>query len=203
MNEAQIACMVLGFAVLGIGAAVIHILQTPRKERYWFHRQKPMTEQLVAYPENVEAVLVKGDKKRFLLLCSPVILIGAPLIIFTVFLHVTDEAICTNLFGINVSIIALVEISYVVPILALIATLLYCEVGIRSLKSGYFPPLDSVLFSDTIAKKGFVSRIRGVAFVLSPLLGIFLVYQGHQAYMQITDGLTYEEFSGKLQIECA
>ena len=67
MNEAQITWMVLGFAVLGIGAAVIHIFQTSRKERYWFHRQKPMTEQLASYPENVEAVLVKGDKKALLI----------------------------------------------------------------------------------------------------------------------------------------
>ena len=202
MNEAQITWMVLGFAALGIGAALIHIFQTSRKERYWFHRQKPMTEQLVAYPENLEAVLVKGDKKRFLLLWSPVILIGALFTIFAVFLDITDDTKCTNLFGINVSIIALVEISYVIPILALIATLLCGEVGIRSLKSGYYPPLDSVKFSDTIAKKGLMSRIRGFALVLSPLLGAFIVYQGHQAYMQITDGLRYEEFSDKLQLEC-
>ena len=131
------------------------------------------------------------------------ILIGALLTIFAIFLDITDDTKCTNLFGINVSIIALVEISYVIPILALIATLLCGEVGIRSLKSGYYPPLDSVKYSDTIAKKGLMSIIRGVALVLSPLLGVFIVYQGHQAYMQITDGLTYEEFSGKVQIECA
>ena len=194
--------MVLGFAVLGIGAAVIHIFQTSRKERYWFHRQKPMTEQLASYPENVEAVLVKGDKKRFLLLWSPVILIGALFTIFAVFLDITDDTKCTNLLGINVSIIALVEISYVFPILALIATRLFGEVGARSLRSGYYPPLDSVKFSDTIAKKGLMSRIRGVALVLSPLLGVFIVYQGHQAYMHITDGLRYEEIADKIQLEC-
>lgn len=188
---------------MGIGAAVFQILRTPREEWFVLQRQKSLAEQMATYPISVEAVIIKGNKKRFIIKWLPMIVIAVLLILFTLFLELSEDPECNRLFGLNTSFLALVEFTYVLPITVFIVTLYFIEVGFKTIRSGYFPPLNSVRFSDAIAKKNLTSKIRGLVLLLSPLLGAYLIYQGHHSFMQISDGLKYEEITEKLESECS
>lgn len=202
MSEVQVTWIVIGFAVLGIGAAIIHIFQIPRGERFRFERRKSIHEQLDSLPSDVGAVLIKGDKKRWLIIWSPVIIITAVLTAFTTLLSVIEAPECEELFGINVSYLSIVQFTYAFPILVFLVTAYFGYIGIKSLKSGYYPPRDFVQFSDTVAKKGKVSKLQGIAALLAPLFGVFIILQGHNSYMQLTKGKDVAEISERLERDC-
>jgi hypothetical protein len=64
--------IILGLAGLGIIAAIVAFFKTPSNKRYRFSTpQIPIEERLVACPKNAEAVIIRADKKRFLLRVLP------------------------------------------------------------------------------------------------------------------------------------
>ena len=47
------------------------------------------------------------------------------------------------------------------------------------LKTGYSPPLESIVFTDKIARKGRLAIFHGIIGVLMPLLSAYGVFLGH------------------------
>ena len=81
-------------------------------------------------------------------------------------------------------------------------SLLFLGTGIKTIKTGYFPPLDSVVFRDTIAKKGKISTLRGVGLLALPVFSLFTVYLGNNAYTEVTGGKNMHEIIEMLEAKC-
>ena len=81
-------------------------------------------------------------------------------------------------------------------------SILYLETGIKIIKTGYSPPLDSVVFRDTIAKKGAVSTIRGVVILVFPVFALFVVYLCNNAFTAVTGGKNMHEIVEMLEAKC-
>ena len=109
---------------------------------------------------------------------------------------------CSIILGMNFVYLSLVVFTCVLPTLFLLLTLAFLPTGLKVLKHGYFPPLDSFHFKDTIAEKGLGSRLRGIAMIAAPMIGLFLCYLGYDAYIAVLDGRTTSELLLVLEREC-
>ncbi len=56
------------------------------------------------------------------------------------------------------------------------------------LKIGYSPPLESIVFTDKIARKGRLAIFHGIIGGLMPLLSAYGVYLGHDLHQLFTKG---------------
>lgn len=203
MIEEMSTWAVIGLAVLGIVAAIVAFLKTPPEQRYRvFYPYISLEDQLKACPESAQAILIKGNKKRALVKSVPYIFIGTMLVGFSLWSKSKGNRECVRLLDINATYISLLLVCYVLPIGFLIVSLLLFGTGIKIIRTGYFPPLDSVLFKDAIAKKGLVSTARGVVLVLLPLFTGFVVYLGNDAYTQIAKGKNMHEIVEKIEVKC-
>ncbi|MGJ0490045.1 hypothetical protein [Methylobacter sp.] len=194
--------IIISLAVLGVGAAIAEFLRTPRERRYRVFPQASLDEQLKNCPVSAEAVIIKGSKARALVKWVPYIFIGAVLVGFTLWRKSTGNVDCTRLLGINTTYILLLLVCYGLPIGLLVVSSLFVGTGLKTIKTGYFPPLDSVVFKDTIAKKGTISTLRGVVLLVLPVFTLFIVYLGNNAYTVVAGGQNMHEIIEKLEAKC-
>ena len=54
--------VIVGLAALGVSAAIVAFLKTPRERRYRGLVPAPLEEQLKSFPESAQAVIIKGNK---------------------------------------------------------------------------------------------------------------------------------------------
>ncbi len=203
MTEEMSTWVVIGFAVLGIVASIVAFLRTPPERRYRvFYPYISLEQQLKTCPKSAQAVLIKSNKKRALVKSVPYIFIGTMLVGFSLWSKFTGKLACVRLLDINAAYILLLLVCYVLPVGFLVVSLLLFGTGIKTIRMGYFPPLDSVLFRDTIAKKGPVSTTRGVVLLVLPIFAGFVVYLGNDAYTQIAKGKNMHEIVEKLEAKC-
>ena len=203
MTEEMNTWVVIGLAVLGIAAAIAAFLRTPPERRYRvFYPNISLEEQLKACPKSAQAVLVKGNKKRTLVKSAPYIFIGTILVGFSLWSKNTGNPECVRLLDINAAYISLLLVCYVLPVGFLAVSLLLFGTGTRAVRAGYFPPLDSAVFRDTIAKRGPVSTARGVVLLVLPIFAGFVVYLGNDAYAQVAGGKNMHEIVEKLEAKC-
>ena len=194
---------VIGVAFLGIVAAIVAFLKTPPEKRYRvFYPYISLDEQLKACPESAQAVLIKSNKKRALVKSVPYIFIATMLVGFSLWSKSKGNPQCVRLLDINATYISLLLVCYVLPVGFFIVSLLLFGTGMKTMKTGYFPPLDSVLFRDVIAKKGIASTTRGVVLLALPLFTSFIVYLGNNTYTQIAKGKNMHEIVEKIEVKC-
>ena len=194
--------IVIALAALGVGAAIAGFLRTPREQRYRGVQQTTLEEQLKNYPESTQAVIIRANKRRALVKLIPLILIGVVLGGFTLWSRSTSHPECVRLLGFNAAYILLLLVCYGLPISVFVGSLLFFGTGIKTLKTGYFPPLDSVVFGDTIAKKGVISTLRGIGIIALPFLTFYILYLGNSAYATATNGKNMHEIIVKLEAKC-
>ena len=195
--------VIIGLAVLGIVAAFVAFLRTPAERRYRvFYPYISLEQQLKACPASAQAVLIKGNRKRAFIQSAPYIFMGSLLVGFTLWSKFTGKPECVRLLDINAAYILLLLVCYVLPVGFLMVSLLLFKTGMKIMKTGYFPPLDSVLFRDAIAKKGITSTTRGVVLLALPLFTSFIVYLGNDAYTQIAKGKNMHEIVEKIEVKC-
>ena len=203
MTEEMNTWVIIGFAVLGIVAAFVAFLRTPAERRYRvFYPYISLEQQLKSCPASAQAVLIKGNRKRAFIKFAPYIFIGAMLVGFSLWSKFTGKPECVGLLDINAAYISLLLVCYVLPVGFLMVSLLLFGTGMKTMKTGYFPPLDSVLFRDVIAKKGIASTTRGVVLLVLPIFTSFIVYLGNDAYTQIAGGMSLYEITEKLEAKC-
>ena len=194
---------VVAFALVGVACALIAFFRTPVSERYkTFTRRKSIAEELASCPESAQAVLIKGNKKMAILNTLPYAWYFVLLVAVTLYIDHAGGIQCSDLFGVSTSLWALLVFCYGMPVGLVLVSLAHVRTGVRSIVSGYFPPLDSVHFSDTIAKKGTLSLIRGWLLVLLPLVAFYLVYYGHHAFTVLTKGIPVYVINEKLRATC-
>ena len=205
MNQQLSTWMVIGFSILGISAAIIAFLKTPKEKRgikAAFRLNYSAEERLKACPAKTEAVIIKSNKKLALIKAAPLLLFMF-LMSFAWWLTSIDRNGCARFFGVNTVQLSFLLLCYAVPIVMFIGSLYMFKSGIKTLTTGYFPPLDSAVFSDTIAKKGSLSLIRGLALIAIPVVASFCLYFGNGAYQALNKNLSFTEAAKRLETKCA
>jgi hypothetical protein len=195
--------IILGLAGLGIISAIIAFLKTPRNQRYRFSTpQIPIEERLATYPKSAEAVIIKADKKRFCLkVYLPFFIICGILLIFNYWSkhYFSPGTECAVTFR---SYVSFIMVFYVIPGSTLIFSVFIARIGLKILKTGYFPLLDSVVFKDTIAKKGMISKVIGISHLLYLLFSLGIVFLCIYLNNQINVDAYLRQTSFKLKSTC-
>jgi len=154
-------------ACLGIGAALIAFFRTPRERR--FTVSSSLEEQLEIIPEKAQAVIIRGNKRAALLRSTPAIIAFGISLIFVIIIKNESPTECSRVFWVNLSYASLLIMLYVVPAGMLLFSIAPIGTSIKTLKTGYYPPLDSIMFNDAIAKKEMGSTLRGIIGVFVPV----------------------------------
>jgi hypothetical protein len=196
------AWIIPALAVLGVTAAVVAFVRTPRERRYRGFSPVTLEEQVKNCPESAQAVIIKGNRKHALARAAPFILVGIVLGCFAWWIGNTNHPACVRLLGVNAVYLSLLIVCYGLPVIFLAMSILLLGTGIKTLKTGYFPPLDAVVFMDTIAQKGTVSRIRGIVLVMLPAFALLGVYLGNSAFTAVAGDRSMHEIVGKLEAKC-
>ncbi len=194
--------VIVAFAVLGIGAAIANFLKTPREQRYRIAPAASLEEQLKRYPPSAEAVIIRADRKRALLQAAPYVIGVLPPGLFVLWLRHTPHPECERLLDVNAAYLSMLLICYGVPIGVFIASLSWVGMGMKAVRTGYFPPLDSALLADTIVRKSIQSRLRGAALLALPLVALYLVSLGNDAYAAFTGGKSARQITERLESKC-
>jgi len=202
MTDEMSTLIIIALATLGVAAAIVAFLRTPREWRYRGIPPVSLEEQMKGCPEDAQAVIIKGNKKRALVKSAPYIFIGVVLSGFSLLSKSTGSPECVKLLGVNTAYISLLLFCYGLPFSILVTSLLFLGTGIKTIRTGYFPPLDSAVFRDTIARKGALSIFRGVVLLALPAFALFIVYLGNNAYSTVIGGKNMQEITEKLESKC-
>jgi hypothetical protein len=193
---------IIAFAVLGIGAAIANFLKTPREQRYRGIPAPSMEERLKACPPSAQAVLIRADKRRALLKFAPYVILALPPTLFVLWLKTVSHPECARLLEFNAAYLSLLLVSYGVPVGLFIVSLTFIPTGIETVRTGYYPPLDATVFSDTIATKGVPSMIRGVMLLAFPILMLIFVSVGNDLYTSMVSGKNMQQITEKMESKC-
>lgn len=193
---------IVALAVLGIGAAIANFLKTPRMQRYRGISAASIEERLKACPASAQAVIIRADKRRALLKAAPYVVLALPPTLFVLWLKNISHPECARLLGFNAAYLSLLLVCYGLPIGLFILSLSFFPAGIGTVRTGYYPPLDAAVFSDTIATKGGLSRIRGVMILAFPILMLMCVSFGNDLYTAMASGKNMQQITEKMESKC-
>jgi hypothetical protein len=193
---------IVALAVLGIGAAIANFLKTPREQRYRGIPASSIEERLKACPASAQAVIIRADKRRALFIAAPYVVLALPPTLFMSWLKTISHPECARLLEFNAAYLSLLLVCYGLPIGLFLLSLSFFSTGIRTVTTGYYPPLDTAVFSDTIAKKGPVSMIRGVVLLVLPILMLYFVSTGNDLYTAVANGKSMQQITEKMESKC-
>lgn len=204
MNQQLSNWIVIGFSILGVSAAVLAYIKTPKEKRRLkiaFGHAYSLEDRLKTYPAKAQAVIIRCNKKLALIKSIPWLLLML-LLSLVWWLTGLDMNGCARLFGVNAIQLSFLLLCYAVPVVLFIGSLYALKIGIKTLATGYFPPLDCVVFSDTIAKMGSLSLIRGLALIAIPVVAIFCLYFGNNTYQELNKTLSFAEAAKRIESKC-
>ncbi|MDH5389194.1 MAG: hypothetical protein OEY06_12210 [Gammaproteobacteria bacterium] len=143
----------------------------------------------------MDTVELSPDRVKALKYYSPLLVFTLVIFLYVICLEFVYITECAYFFKLNLSVVALVVICYVLPVYFFLWSMWAGVIGYKSLKSNYFPPLDIPVFFRATARKGNLSTVKGVVTLFSPVLGIWLLYIGHTAFMETSkDKSVFEAF---------
>ncbi len=201
MPTDTISVSMLILATVAILASVVALLRTPINQ--WFSiKSHTLEEELRALPVSAQARVISRNRRRAVIQKLPWLIPIIPLACYAIATETGSDTPCMTFFGMNRGFVSLIMVSYALPGLILLYSLLNFRIGIKVLRYGYFPPLDSAQFRDTIAKKGVVSKVRGWVLVLLPVFALFIFYLGHDVYATISDGRSIQELHSTFADNC-
>ncbi len=184
------------FLWLGVGfglAGIIAWFRLPKEKRSLVGHSPSLEQRLKDYPQKAQAVIVRGDRKTSLLKALPWIILMVLFSAYSFWFQQLEQPQCVEILGQNAIKIQLFMVCYGLPLAVLAWSLLFARTGIKTLKTGYFPPLDSKLFSDAIAVQGTVSILRGIGILFMPLISALSLYFGNDAYTTLMDGADWQQ----------
>jgi hypothetical protein len=191
--------IIVALAVLGTGAAILAFLKTPRERRY---RGISLEERMQRYPPSAQAVIIKADRRRALRKTLPYVVCGLPPGLFVLWIGHTPHAGCETLLGVNAAYIAMLLLCYGLPVGLFLVSLSGARMGMRTLRTGYFPPLDAAVFAPTIATKGALARSRGAALIVLPFVMLYIISLGNDAYAAFAGGKSATQMIERLNAKC-
>ncbi len=180
-------------------AAIYAFLKTPKDKRNP-KLSVVLEEQLKKLPEKAQATIIKGNKKSALIKFSPFYIYGFMLLCYAIWVDNIENIQCVKLLGINAAYLTLLMFCYILPITFLAISFAMFNTGIQTIKKGYYPPLNAVVFSDTIAKKGLLSKSRGYLLLILPFYCLFVVFLGNNVYNNIAPDKHMQ--TQKVEAEC-
>lgn len=180
----------------------IFSFKTSRKE--YLNKKLNTVNQKGSIKVSSQGVLIKGDWKNSIRYHKYVIsnLLVLILTIITLILIYSKNPNCESVLGINKSFLAMIQLYYLLPFTALVVTTLLIRVGFGTIFLGYYPPLNSKLLKDTIARKGILSMIRGYIILITPLVLLLLVYFSHMNFMKLANNEKNKSIVSKLERDC-
>lgn len=196
--------VILGFAALGIGAAIAAFLKSPKESRYGRPLATSLEDQLKALPAAAQAVIIKANKsrKRVLAEWALMFVVAVPGAGFVLWLKHAAHPECTRVLGLNAAYLGFLLACYGPPLVLLALSLAPFRSAIKTLRTGYFPPLDSTVARDTIARKGIASTSRAVLFLLMPFIALFFLYILAGVQAEIFGGKSTQEITQKFEAKC-
>jgi hypothetical protein len=148
-------------------------------------------------------VIIRADRRRALRRDLPWLLAMLPLAAFAIWLKATHGDACAALFGVVRARLLVGSFFILSPLLAVAVSLLMARQAVSVLRGGYWPPLDTPQYTDTLATTGPRVRLRAIAMLaLLPALLAMLAY----SYAQLARGPGLGkliQWSGKPEPACA
>jgi len=184
--------------------AIVKFLRTPPEERYKLALSRRDDRLLQAQLATGDAVEIAPQPRRAILRAIPWALLMTPYLAFGIYLKTHADIQCGELFGLPVSYLGLLVIFYGIPLFLLIVAFFgLLPFGLKVLKHGYLPPLDSAMLTRTVARRGAIPRFQAAIVLLLPLAAIpFLIYS-HQGFVKFSDGLSQTEVIQSIRDQCA
>ena len=152
---------VIATAAAGIALAVVAFIRTPPEQRLRVLRPD-VEAQLKASPPEAQAVIIRADRQRALRRDVPILLLTLPVAALFLWIDATQGQACANLLGYNRMRIAIWLLLALPPLLVLAACFATAKQCLLVLRDGYWPPLDSPQYVDTLAVKGGAVRRRAI-----------------------------------------
>jgi len=173
--------VVLAFALFGIVAAAFAYARTPADKR---NRIGPpgIEERLAACAPADKAVVIRADWRRALRRDLPTLLLTLPCLAFTAWLRATKGDACASLFGLGRTSLVYYSFFVLVPV-ALLGTAVVAGLqAMRAWRGGYWPPLDTATYVDTIAISGPKVRMRAIALLALMALTVGVLAAGYAGF---------------------
>ena len=174
---------------VGIGslllAAVALILGVARGQIKLGLDGGPSIEQRLArYPVSARAVIIKAQRQRAMRRAAPglvaMLAFGGALLYLQ---HGGVDELCQRLGPARSLQYLLMLMFYGLPGFFVALALYESVKAAKVLRGGYRPPLDAVLFHDTVAISGWRAKAHGlVGVILLPALAAWVIYVGHSGY---------------------
>lgn len=167
---------VIATAALGIVAAVMAFIRTPSAQRMRV-MQPSLEQRLAESPPEARAVIIRADRRRAFRRDLPWLLAALPLLAFALWFEATRGDACASLFGVG-RMRLVTWAFFTVPVLVVaVACLTTLRQTLAILRGGYWPPLDTPVYADTLATTGPRVRLRAIG-----LLVLMLAFLGMVAY---------------------
>ena len=198
-----VICLILATLI-----ALFLFIKTPKSERTQKFaldsRRTYLEKKLSSYPESAQAVLLKGNSKKAMVRLLPFIFIFVPPILFVIYAtRIVNDPLCDFTFGINTALLAIGLFILALYLVLLIVSGFVMRSAYKTIKTGYFPPLDSVQFADRIATRTVYSKLIGYFFILFfPLVVLFTTWTSYSAVMVLTDNDPLHYFQKKNAVIC-
>ncbi|MGB5395646.1 MAG: hypothetical protein WBN96_00715 [Gammaproteobacteria bacterium] len=136
----------------------------------------------------METVEIQPDRIKALKYYSPILVFTLALLLYATYIEFASVSECSYLFNLNSSIVALLVACYALPVYLFLCSMWVAVISYKSIRTHYYPPLDTPVFFRTTAKTGYISRLRGVIGVALPLFCIWVIFIGHNAFVETTKG---------------
>lgn len=144
--------------------------------------------------------IIKSQRIKLLKRYSPLIVLMSLSSIFGFYVvWVQGDIVCLEILGHNLFKLNLINMFYIFPSCLFVIALIQAKVGYKTIKGGYYPPLDSLVFVDSVPRRGVIQLLRGWVLLLLPILLFLFLPKLHQGYIQI-DAL-YEEKANKINCD--
>lgn len=163
--------------MIAVMPSIIWFLKTPPAERYKFKiltRAKSIKEQLENLPSKAEAVVIKASGIKAIKSILPWYLPLIPIALFSGYLKLLGANKCQTVFGLYVDVWWLIMFLVGMPAGLLIFSIFNFKKGLKTIKTGYYPPLDSQHYRDIISKKGISSTAYGYLLVIFSIITVIL-----------------------------
>ena len=150
----------IGFGALLLGGATVLWGLTNGKIRLQLS-QPSMKERLARYPASAGAVVIKAQRRRALKRMLPGVILALPLVLAVQFVptHTVAALLCEQLGPADAVHWLLWMFFPGLPAVLAVAAIFAVRWSLRVLRGGYAPPLDAVVFHDTIAVSGWRAKL--------------------------------------------
>jgi len=175
--------------IAAILLTIYFTLKTPREQLSWSYMEKEnrsnIEKKLQSYDQNAGAVIIRAQRKKAFIESLPIFILVLTVSLFQY--HINNSNLCETTVGVSNLLLLFGSTFYGPPLVLFMFSLTLVKSGIKTLQTGYYPPLDSLLVKDTIATKTNLSKIRGIFHLLFPLFIIFLGIYAHNTFMNFTN----------------